>query len=147
MGNQKSLAVQVLCDCTALQMPEAAGLWGQLLQALLGQLENLTAAEEVWPMSITGFLMPTPRNHRALQLEQFVMTQGGEDEGDDQEFSSYSAAYARLHNAAHIDPDPLPEVMDAKRYLAESLGRMSQVGHLMHLSACKDSRMCKAGPC
>ena len=51
-----------------------------------------------------------------------------EDEDEEGGGSGYSAAYARLHNAAFTDPDPFPSVQDTSKYLAESIGRFSQVG-------------------
>ena len=50
-----------------------------------------------------------------------------EDEDEEGGASGYSAAYARLHNAAFNEPDPVPNVQDTSKYLAESIGRFSQV--------------------
>ena len=52
---------------------------------------------------------------------------GGEEEDEEGAGGGYSAAYARLHNAAFIEPDPYPSVQDTSKYLAESIGRFSQV--------------------
>ena len=40
----------------------------------------------------------------------------------------FGASYARLANAAREDPDPLPEVQDARRFLAASLEAFSKAG-------------------
>lgn len=50
-----------------------------------------------------------------------------EDEDEEAGAAGYSAAYARLHNAAFIEPDPFPSIQDTSKYLAESIGRFSQV--------------------
>lgn len=49
-----------------------------------------------------------------------------EDEDEEGGATGYSAAYARLHNAAYNEPDPFPSVQDTSKYLAESIGRFSQ---------------------
>ena len=57
-----------------------------------------------------------------------------EDEDEEGGATGYSAAYARLHNAAYNEPDPFPSVQDTSKYLAESIGRFSQVGLLVYAS-------------
>ena len=42
-----SVAFQVLCEAPAMQTPDSATLWGQLLQSLLAQMENRAPATEV----------------------------------------------------------------------------------------------------
>ena len=37
------LCTQMLCECTALQQPDKAALWGELLQALLAFLDGQAA--------------------------------------------------------------------------------------------------------
>lgn len=62
--------------------------------------------------------------------EQWASAAGAEqDEGttDELEYTGYSAAFAQLHNAAIPQPDPLPDIPDARQYLAASLARFSQV--------------------
>ena len=51
----------------------------------------------------------------------------GDEEEDEAAFSGYSAAFSKLHNAAYNEPEPLPDIMDPSRYLAESIARYSQV--------------------
>lgn len=55
------------------------------------------------------------------------MQAAGDDEDEEGGASGYSAAYARLHNAAFVEPDPFPSIQDTSKYLAESIGRFSQV--------------------
>ncbi len=45
-----------------------------------------------------------------------------DDEDEEGGSAGYSAAYARLHNAAHTEPDPFPNVQDTSKYLAEAIG-------------------------
>lgn len=49
----------------------------------------------------------------------------GEDDGGDEEFAGYSAAYAKLHNAARAEVDPLPDVKDAKVEVMRQLATYS----------------------
>ena len=44
-----------------------------------------------------------------------------------EESREWAAAFAQLHNASKPEPDPLPEVADAKRNLAQQVARLSQV--------------------
>lgn len=46
--------------------------------------------------------------------EAKTSSQNNDDNDVEDYFAGYSAAYAKLHNAAHVEVDPLPEVMDAK---------------------------------
>ena len=50
-----------------------------------------------------------------------------EGAADTLEYTGYSAAFAPLHNAAVSPADPLPDIPDARQYLAASLARFSQV--------------------
>jgi len=98
---QKLLSVattRVLCEAPALQTQEVAALWSQLLQSLLAQIED-----------------------RAQPAGALV-----EEENEEGISGGYSAAFAKLHNAALLEPEALPNVPDASRYLAESIGKYSQ---------------------
>jgi hypothetical protein len=54
------------------------------------------------------------------------------DEEDEEGIpGGYSAAFAKLHNAAFVEPEVLPNVPDASRFLAEYIGRYSQVVHTL----------------
>ena len=44
-----------------------------------------------------------------------------------EESREWAAAFAQLHNASKPEPDPLPDVTDAKRNLAAQVARLSQV--------------------
>ena len=70
-----------------------SSLWIQLLEAIVIKLE--------------GICEP--------------VTHEGQDGGQEEEFSGYSAAYARLHNAARVERDPLAGVTDVKLQLVEIL--------------------------
>ena len=50
-----------------------------------------------------------------------------DEENEEGETTGYSAAFAKLHNAALVEPEVLPSINDTSRYLAESIGRYSQV--------------------
>ncbi len=64
----------------------------------------------------------------------WLVWQGAIDDEDEEGMAgSYSAAFARLHNAAFVEPEVLPNVPDTSRYLAESIGRYSQVSTLPQL--------------
>lgn len=57
-----------------------------------------------------------------------VASQNGLHEEDEEGGAAgYSAAYARLHNAAYIEPDPSPNIQDTSKYLIASIGKYSQV--------------------
>ncbi|KAK9829548.1 hypothetical protein WJX72_006417 [[Myrmecia] bisecta] len=89
---------KVLCECSALQAPEAAAVWGQLLDTELKCLEQRT-------VPIVG-----PEDEEA--------------EADD--YGGYSAAYAQLHNAHVPTVDPVADVKDVKQHLALSLSNFSR---------------------
>ena len=91
--------MQALVDCPALQTPAASTLWGKLLSGTVSLLEGDDA------------------------LQNGVAENEDLDEG---EYAGYSASFAPLHNAASAEQDVLPEVQDAKRYLASSLGTFSR---------------------
>ena len=50
-----------------------------------------------------------------------------DEEDEEGGATGYSAAFAKLHNAALVEPEVLPNINDTSRYLAESIGRYSQV--------------------
>ena len=58
--------------------------------------------------------------HETLQV-------AADEEEEEAGAGGYSAAYARLHNAAFVEPDPFPSIQDTSKYLAESISRFSQV--------------------
>ena len=96
--------MQVLCESPALQSPEAAPLWGSLLQALLDFLQQ---------QATSGGAADADAGHEGSAAE----------EG----FGGYTSSYARLGNAAKEDPDPLPGIADTNKYLAASLASSAQV--------------------
>lgn len=113
-GSQETRAVAVastrlLTECPDLQTPAADEFWGKVLDALLQLLEG--------------------RAHEA--------TGDDEDDGGDEEYTGYSAAYARLHNAAAPQQDLLPEVGEPRAYLASALAKygVSQPGRVHRLVA------------
>ena len=87
-----------MVDCPTLQTAAAATLWGKVLSGTVSLLEG----------------------DEALQngLAQ-------DDDIDEGEYAGYSASFAPLHNAALAEQDVLPEVQDARLYLASSLGTFS----------------------
>ena len=107
--------LQAMTDCPSLQTPTAAPLWGKILSGTVSLLEGDEG------------------------LQDGTAQDGELDEG---EYAGYSASFAPLHNAALAEHDVLPEVQDARLYLASSLGSFSrshkgQVTSLIqqHLSA------------
>lgn len=92
------LAMQAMVDCPALQTPTAATLWGKVLSGTVNLLEGDDG------------------------LQNGVQQDEDLDEG---EYAGYSASFAPLHNAAIAEQDILPDVPDAKSYLASSLGSFS----------------------
>ena len=87
-----------MVDCPVLQTPTAATLWGKVLSGTVSLLEGDDA------------------------LQDGVAQDEDLDEG---EYAGYSASFAPLHNAAIAEQDVLPDVQDAKSYLASSLGSFS----------------------
>lgn len=99
--DQKVVAVamtKAMVDCPALQTPTAATLWGKVLSGTVNLLEGDDG------------------------LQNGVQQDEDLDEG---EYAGYSASFAPLHNAAIAEQDILPDVPDAKSYLASSLGSFS----------------------
>ena len=91
--------MQAMVDCPALQTPTAATLWGKLLSETVNLLEGDEG------------------------LQNGVSQDEDLDEG---EYAGYSASFAPLHNAAMAETDILPDVEDARGYLACSLGSFSR---------------------
>ncbi len=89
--------MQAMVDCPALQTPTAATLWGKVLSGTVSLLEG--------------------------DVQNGVAQDDDLDEG---EYAGYSASFAPLHNAAMAEQDVLPDVQDAKAYLASSLGTFSR---------------------
>lgn len=95
------LVLQAMTDCPSLQTPNAATLWGKILSGTVSLLEG----------------------------DDVLQGGGGQDDDlDEGEYAGYSASFAPLHNAALAEQDVLPEVQDARLYLASSLGSFSR-GH------------------
>jgi len=92
------LVLQAMVDCPALQTPTAATLWGKVLSGTVNLLEGDDG------------------------LQNGVQQDEDLDEG---EYAGYSASFAPLHNAAMAEQYTLPDVPDAKSYLASSLGSFS----------------------
>lgn len=88
-----------MVDCPSLQTATAATLWGKILSATVSLLEGDEG------------------------LQDGTAQDGDLDEG---EYAGYSASFAPLHNAALAEQDILPEVQDARLYLASSLGSFSR---------------------
>ena len=91
--------LQAMTDCPSLQTPTAATLWGKILSGTVNLLEGDEG------------------------LQNGVAQDDDLDEG---EYAGYSASFAPLHNAALVEQDVLPEVQDARSYLASSLGSFSR---------------------
>ena len=90
---------QVITDCPSLQTPQTAELWGKLLSGAV----------------------------RLLEGDEAVQSGIGEgDEAGEDEYTGYNASYAPLHNAAPAEQDMLPDVSDARVYLASSLASFSR---------------------
>lgn len=100
--DQKVVAVamtKAMVDCPSLQTVTATTLWGKILSATVSLLEGDEG------------------------LQNGAAQDGDLDEG---EYAGYSASFAPLHNAALAEQDVLPEVQDARLYLASSLGSFSR---------------------
>lgn len=82
-----------------MQTVTATTLWGKILSATVSLLEGDEG------------------------LQNGAAQDGDLDEG---EYAGYSASFAPLHNAALAEQDVLPEVQDARLYLASSLGSFSR---------------------
>lgn len=113
-------------------------LWGSLLQSLLALLDH--DARDPEASSFPSQRKAGTRHdggHECQQRHGRLLQEAAEDEDEDAVFSGYSAAYARLHNAAEADTSPLPGIHDLSRYLAESVAQFSKVNH---------SRLCRTTP-
>ncbi|XP_053618509.1 exportin-2 [Plodia interpunctella] len=89
---------RLLCDARRFLVAPLLPLWPQLLQALISLFE-------------------LPTDDTTLPDDHFI-------EVDDT--PGYQAQYAQLACAKGIENDPLASIADPKRYLAESLGRLSR---------------------
>lgn len=99
--DKKIVAVGVskmLCECPAMLTPPYRNYWANLLQAL-----------------ITSFEMPPDEN--PLEGDHYVEVE---------DIVSYQAAYSQLNYAQIKNADPIPDVQDGRKYLAESLAKVSQ---------------------
>lgn len=92
----------MLCECPPLQ--QQPQLWGSLLKALMGFLEQQQGAGPF-------------RDEEDDQA----------DEGLSEAAAVYTSAYARLAYAAKAEPDPLPRIQDSRQYLVTQLAGFSQV--------------------
>lgn len=98
--DRKIVAVGVskmLCECPALIAPPYRNYWANLLQVL-----------------ITSFEMPP--DDTALEGDDFVEIENA---------IGYQAAYSQLNFAKLKVIDPIPEVQDGRKYLVESLAKLS----------------------
>ena len=91
--------LQAMTDCPSLQTPTAGTIWGKILSGTVSLLGGDDG------------------------LQNGTAQDGDLDEG---EYAGYSASFAPLHNAALTEQDVLPEVQDARLYLASSLGSFSR---------------------
>lgn len=89
---------KILCECPALLILPYRNYWSSLLQALITSFE--TAPDE----------NPLEGDH-FIEIEDTV---------------SYQAAYSQLNFAQTKNADPIPDVQDGRKYLAESLSKLSQ---------------------
>lgn len=90
--------VAMLCDAPQLSTAETATLWGQLLDGVLLGVSGTSTANG------DGAAGAVP-----------------EEEEAPEEFTGYSAAFARLQHAQRVEPDPLPEVPDVAAHIVRSL--------------------------
>lgn len=91
--------MQVITDCPTLQTPQTAQLWGKLLSGAVRLLEGDESGQ-------TGVSQ--------------------DDDAGEDEYTGYNASYAPLHNAAAVEQDMLPDISDARVYLANSLASFSR---------------------
>lgn len=123
------------------------GITGMLVQGVLAptltSLSQLSVTAVEYKAILSGMsrllsessdLQPPNDESLLVALVHAITGGGGEDQKGDQKasnqndedvedyFAGYSAAYAKLHNAAYVEVDPLPEVQDAK---AEALRHIS----------------------
>lgn len=98
--DRKILAIgvtKILCECPAMLIPPYRNYWSNLLQAL-----------------ITSFEMPP--DNTALEGDDFVEIENA---------IGYQAAYSQLNFAKLKVIDPIPDVQDGRKYLAENLAKLS----------------------
>lgn len=98
--DKKIVAVGVtklLCECPAMLVPPYRNYWANLLQAL-----------------ITSFEMPP--DETALEGDDFVEPENA---------VGYQAAYSQLNYAKLKVIDPIPDVQDTRKHLAENLSTLS----------------------
>lgn len=98
--DKKIVAVGVtkmLCECPAMLVPPYRNYWATLLQAL-----------------ITSYEMPP--DETALEGDDFVEIEN---------VMGYQAAYSQLNYAKLKVIDPIPEVQDNRKYLAENMAKLS----------------------
>lgn len=120
-------------------------LFAQLVEAVwLLNLNGLSGATERKLAAVAGLKLLTEWPPLTLAaptsqlwvhtLERVLAQLDGEEEDDggaaeleaEPAESGYSAAYARLGNAAKAESDPLPEVKDVKAYVAQALATASR---------------------
>lgn len=89
--------VKLLCECPAMLVPPYRNYWPNLLQAL-----------------ITSFEMPP--DNTALDGDDFVEIESA---------IGYQAAYSQLSYAKLTVIDPIPDIQDGCKYLAQSLAKLS----------------------
>lgn len=88
---------KLLCECPKM-LDVYRSMWATLLQTL-----------------ITSFELPP--DETALEGDQFIEIENA---------VGYQAAYSQLNFAKLKVIDPIPEVLDGRKYLAESLVKLSQ---------------------
>lgn len=89
---------KILCECPSLLILPYRNYWSSLLQAL-----------------ITSFEMPPDEN--PLEGDHFIEVE---------DTVGYQAAYSQLNFAQIKNADPIPDVQDGRKYLAQSLAKLSQ---------------------
>lgn len=89
---------KILCDCPSLLVQPYRNYWANLLQAL-----------------VTSFELPPDEN--PLEADQII---------EIEDPVGYQAAYSQLNYAKLKNIDPIPDIQDNRKYLVESLARLSQ---------------------
>lgn len=89
---------KILCECPSMLTPPYRNYWPGLLQAL-----------------ITSFEMPP--DETTLEGDEFIEIEN---------VVGYQAAYSQLNYAKLKVLDPIPEVLDGRKFLAENLAKLSQ---------------------
>lgn len=101
-NDRKIVAVgvsKILCECPALLANPYRNYWAPLLQALIGTFE-------------------LPPEESLLEADLLVE--------NDEALGGYQAAYSQLIYAQTKSPDPLAQITDGRKYLAEQLAKLSQ---------------------